>query len=119
MTSDFTCTAELTAAGPVLEFAGELDAESAPEALEAIGELNLKAGQQLVLDLGELLFCDSSGISALLAARNLAAGADAALALAAVPSQLSRTLGLIGLSGFFNVYPSVADARAAWSASNS
>ncbi|WP_370949335.1 STAS domain-containing protein [Amycolatopsis sp. cg5] len=114
MTTDFTCTTLLTAAGPVLGFAGELDADVAPEALEAIGALTLEKGQQLVVDLGELAFCDSSGVAVLIAARNHALAADAGIALAAVPPQLSRTLDLVGLTGFFTMYASTADARAAW-----
>ncbi|GLY49963.1 MULTISPECIES: STAS domain-containing protein [Lentzea] len=113
MTS-FTVTTLDLEAGPVVEFAGELDSASAPRALQAVEAISPRPGQQVVLDLTGLLFCDSSGISALIAARNLAHSAEAGLALAGVPRHLARTLVLIGLDTFFTTYATAAQAQAAW-----
>ena len=76
MSNDFAAAAKLTTTGAVLEFTGELDADTAPEALEVIQRLRLDQGRQLVVNLADLTFCDSSGISALIAARNLAVAAS-------------------------------------------
>ncbi|MEV4603331.1 STAS domain-containing protein [Amycolatopsis sp. NPDC049253] len=119
MTIEFTVTTRDTASGPVLELSGELDAATAPDALEAIRLLAPSAGQQLLVDLSGLEFCDSSGVSALIAARNVAVAAGAAIALAAVPGHLARTLGLIGLAELFKSYPTTEDARKAWGSSAS
>ncbi|WIX82778.1 STAS domain-containing protein [Amycolatopsis carbonis] len=119
MTIEFTVTTRDTASGPVLELSGELDAATAPDALEAIRLLAPAAGQQLLVDLSGLEFCDSSGVSALIAARNVALAAGAAIALAAVPGQLARTLDLIGLAELFKSYSTTEDARKAWAASAS
>ncbi|MEV0074365.1 STAS domain-containing protein [Amycolatopsis sp. NPDC050768] len=119
MTIEFAVTTRDTASGPVLELSGELDAATAPDALEAVRLLAPSAAQQLLIDLSGLQFCDSSGISVLIAARNVAVAAGAEIALAAVPGYLARTLGTIGLAELFTTYPTTEDARKAWATSAS
>ncbi len=106
----FSVTTRTTGAGPVITVEGELDVATAPRLHAGIAALDLGRGQLLVVDLAGVTFCDSSGISALIAARNVAEAAGAGVALAAVPARLSRTFGLIGLAGFFPTYPSAEDA---------
>jgi anti-anti-sigma factor len=102
MTDDqFSVTTGHAQAGPVLTIDGDLDAVTAPEVLTEIENLNVERGQLLVVNLERVTFCDSSGISALIAARNLAQAAGGSIALAAVPAQLARTLGMLGLDSFF------------------
>ncbi|MFJ8962345.1 STAS domain-containing protein [Lentzea sp. NPDC102401] len=110
----FTVLIRDTQAGPVLELAGDLDDATAPLALQAVKALTPRAGQQVVVDLTELRFCDSSGISTLIAAHNLAHAADAGIALAGVPRHLARALALVGLGGFFVTHPTVVQAQTAW-----
>ncbi|AWZ10132.1 hypothetical protein DRB96_40075 [Streptomyces sp. ICC1] len=50
-------------------------------------------------------FCDSSGISALIAARNHVRAAHADIALAAVPAHTLRVLRIIGLDQVFRLLP--------------
>ncbi|GAA1532898.1 STAS domain-containing protein [Actinomadura kijaniata] len=95
-----------TATGPVLHVAGDLDYTHAPGFRDRVQQLTLTAGQCLVLDLSGLEFCDSSGITALLAARQHVRAADAVIILAAVPSNLMRTLTLVGLDQVFTIVPS-------------
>jgi anti-anti-sigma factor len=114
VTAGFTTATHTSTTGIVLEFAGELDAATAPDAREAIQALTVRRGQQLIVDLSGLDFCDSSGISALLAARNLALAAEAGIALVAVPRQLLRSLRLIGLADFFAIHSTIDDARQSW-----
>lgn len=99
-------TTRSTPAGSVLKVAGELDHNTARTLQEAVQHVPLRPGQRLVLDLGALRFCDSSGISALIAARNLALAADATVALAAVPTPVARVLSIVGLDQVFPCYPS-------------
>ncbi|MGW6202942.1 STAS domain-containing protein [Streptomyces sp. NPDC055089] len=102
-----TITSRDAATGPVLEIAGDLDHATAPELRNAVEQLTLAAGQRLVLDLAGMDFCDSSGINALLAARNLAIEQGGDLALAAVPPNTIRILGIVGLNRFFAIHPDV------------
>ncbi|MGW6023846.1 STAS domain-containing protein [Streptomyces sp. NPDC055099] len=103
-----------TATGPVVELTGELDHESCSQLRDVLPGLALRRGQLLVVDLAGITLCDSSGISALIAARNHALAAGAGIALAAVPGRISRVLALVGLSQVFPVYPTVHAAEAAW-----
>ncbi|WP_405779438.1 STAS domain-containing protein [Streptomyces sp. NBC_00859] len=108
--SPLTITARDAATGPVLEITGDVDHMTAPELRRAVGRLAPAAGQLLVLDLAGLGLCDSSGISALLAARSLAAERNADIALAAVPADILRILRIVGLDRVFALHP---DASAA------
>jgi anti-anti-sigma factor len=91
--------------GPVLEVVGDLDFVHAPELREHISRLVVPPGRRLVLDLAGLEFCDSSGITALIAARTHAHAAQADIALAAVPANTLRILHIVGLDQIFPLYP--------------
>ncbi|MGW6486753.1 alpha/beta fold hydrolase [Streptomyces sp. NPDC055056] len=67
-------------------------------------------GQLLVLDLARLDFCDSSGISALLSARSWAIQHGGRIALAAVPGNTARILGIVGLDQVFAIHPDAVSA---------
>ncbi|MEU6991046.1 STAS domain-containing protein [Streptomyces sp. NPDC046465] len=103
-----------TAAGPVLELSGELDHRTAPDARTALRELDLESGQQLVLDLAGLTFCDSTGITVFIAARNHALAAHAVIVLAAVPDRVNRIFRIAGLDHVFPTHPTAEAAEAAW-----
>ncbi|MFE9533328.1 STAS domain-containing protein [Streptomyces sp. NPDC006691] len=91
--------------GPVVEINGDLDYETAPQLRNALSALALEPGQCLVLDLGGLKFCDSSGIAAMIAGHNLARAAQAEIALAAVPPDTLRILRIVGLDHVFTLRP--------------
>ncbi|MFD8734102.1 STAS domain-containing protein [Streptomyces sp. NPDC059618] len=110
--SPLTITARDAATGPVLEVTGDLDHATASELRRAVDGLALTAGHLLVVDLAGLDFCDSSGISALLAARGLATEQGARMALAAVPANTARILGIVGLDQVFSIHPDVSVATA-------
>ncbi|MEW1994922.1 STAS domain-containing protein [Streptomyces coelicoflavus] len=114
MTKHLTLHTRATPAGPVLELIGELDHHTAREVRAVLPGLTPSPGQQLVLDLGGLTFCDSTGISVLIAARNHAQGANATVVLAAVPSHLDRILRIVGLDQVFAIHLTAQDAEIAW-----
>jgi anti-sigma B factor antagonist len=103
-------TARVAATGPVLEVSGDLDHASAPELRERVTALALRPGLRLVLDLADMEFCDSSGLSALLAARSHAHAAQADLALAAVPPNTLRVMRIVGLDQVFTLHPDSTSA---------
>jgi anti-sigma B factor antagonist len=104
----------MTPSGPVIELAGDLDHHSAPEVRDLLPTLAIEPGRQLVVDLGAVTFCDSSGITVLLAARHHALAARATIALAAVPARVSRIFGIAGLDQVFTPHPRTEAAEAAW-----
>ncbi|MFF5447266.1 STAS domain-containing protein [Streptomyces sp. NPDC012888] len=91
--------------GPVLTVVGELDYATAHELRAVVPTVGLRPGQCLTVDLARLEFCDSSGITALLAARHHARAAQADIALTAVPSNTLRILRMTGLDQVFTLQP--------------
>ncbi|GAA3475242.1 STAS domain-containing protein [Nonomuraea roseola] len=108
--SSLTITDRDAAAGPVVEVAGDLDYTHAAALRRQVERLTLRPGQRLVIDLAGLRFCDSSGITALLAARQHALAAGADIALAAVPANTLRILAVIGLDRVFTIHPAARTA---------
>lgn len=98
------------ATGPVLEMTGELDYANVSELHSVLGSLSLQKGQCLVLDMSGLEFCDSSGITALIAARGNAQAVEADVALAAVPPNILRVLRIVGLDQIFTIHPDTETA---------
>ncbi|MFF1280424.1 STAS domain-containing protein [Streptomyces sp. NPDC058299] len=103
--SPLRITVRDAATGPVLEISGDLDYGSATELRELLPTLALPAGRRLVLDLAGMTFCDSSGITALIAAHHHALAAGADMALAAVPVHTLRILRIVGLDQVFPLLP--------------
>lgn len=112
--SALTVTARETATGPVLEVAGGLDYDTAPHLRAALQRVALSPGHLLVLDLADCAFCDSSGVSAFLAARNRALACDTGIALACVPAAIARTLRTVGLDQVFSCHHDAEAAAAVW-----
>ncbi|MCX4546041.1 STAS domain-containing protein [Streptomyces sp. NBC_01565] len=108
--SALTITIRSADTGPVLEIGGDLDYDQAPRLRQVVTTLSLEPGQRLVLDLSRIQFCDSSGITALIGARNHAAAAKADIALAAVPDNTIRILRIVGLDRVFTLHPDVDTA---------
>ncbi|MET8412390.1 STAS domain-containing protein [Streptomyces sp. NPDC005195] len=94
-----------SATGPILEIIGELDHTTASQLREQVTELRLQPGKLLVLDLAGMEFCDSSGITVLIAARNHTQALRADVALAAVPAHTLRVLRIVGLDQVFAIHP--------------
>ncbi|GAB2488469.1 hypothetical protein GCM10027187_64620 [Streptosporangium sandarakinum] len=70
------------------------------------------SGGYLVLDLRQVTFCDSTGLSRLITAFTDAQRRQVALLLAALPPFLCRTLELTGLTPFLPIRDSLAQALA-------
>ncbi|MFG2596190.1 STAS domain-containing protein [Streptomyces sp. NPDC048462] len=112
--TQLSTTSRTTPAGPVVTLSGELDHHSAPQVRAMLPGLDIGPGQQLVVDLGGLTFCDSSGITVLIAARNQALARNAGIVLAAVPERVRRIFTIVGLDQVFPTHPTVQAAEAAW-----
>ncbi|KUM72417.1 STAS domain-containing protein [Streptomyces sp. ISL-22] len=102
----------------VLQVAGELDLVTSPMLRQHIHDEVAEGRHSLVLDLSEVMFCDSSGVGVLIAARRLIRSCQGSLRLilpahgAAEGSHVNRVLGALGVRRLFEVYPDVAAAVA-------
>jgi anti-sigma B factor antagonist len=78
----------------VLSLRGELDLTSVPQFERELREAETTSPSRLVIDLSGLDFMDSTGLRALLQARERAKGEDHELALRRGPRQVQRVLEL-------------------------
>lgn len=100
----------------VLLVSGELDLVSSPVLRQRVHDVVAEGRHSLVLDLSEVLFCDSSGVGVLIASRRLIRSCQGHLRVvlpargAADGSHVNRVLGALGVRRLFDVYPDVMTA---------
>jgi anti-sigma B factor antagonist len=98
----------------VVHVAGEIDYVSAEVLRERVTGAAATAGSwRLVLDLGDVEYCDSSGLAVLVGLWKAARAEGGKLVLASVPGSCSRLLRRTGLGGVADAYGTVAEAVAA------
>jgi len=85
----------------IVAVSGELDIASVGSLKEALDELRGAGWSSVVLDLRELSFIDSSGLSLLLQAERAAHRADGAFAIVDGSPALARLLEIVGLENHF------------------
>ncbi|WP_406515337.1 STAS domain-containing protein [Streptomyces sp. NBC_00873] len=95
----------------VLHIRGELDLVTSPAVRQSVHDAVAVGRHDVVLDLSEVLFCDSSGVSVLIAARRLMRSCGGRLRLilpargAEEGSHVNRVLAALGVRRLFDVYP--------------
>lgn len=100
----------------VATIAGELDLSNADVLRTRLVETLDRPVRDVIVDLGDLSFIDSAGLSAFVAARKHAQNRGVTFSLAAPQYAVSRVLQLTGLNGLFCVFATVEAARLASSA---
>jgi anti-anti-sigma factor len=95
----------ITVNGSQVELCGAVDVATSPSLRAELTQLINAAGPgaELRLDLGEVSFLDSSGLSVLLAAHKLATTREVRVLLAALPRHVARTLSITGLNGVLHI----------------
>jgi anti-sigma B factor antagonist len=86
----------------VLALCGELDVVSAPELGQHLDEVLSKAHARVTLDLSELAFVDSAGVSVLIKAKQQAESNGRTLVLARATEQVHRVFALLGLADWLS-----------------
>lgn len=100
----------------VLRVSGEMDLVTSPVLRQRVHDAVADGRHSLVLDLSEVLFCDSSGVGVLIATRRLIRSCQGRLRLilpaqgAVDGSHVNRVLAALGVRRLFDVYPDVAAA---------
>ncbi|GAA2408337.1 STAS domain-containing protein [Streptomyces pulveraceus] len=95
----------------VLHIHGELDLVTSPAVRQSVHDAVAVGRHDVVLDLSEVLFCDSSGVGVLIAARRLMRSCGGRLRLilpargAEEGSHVNRVLAALGVRRLFEVYP--------------
>jgi anti-sigma B factor antagonist len=112
---DFSLTETTVDAQVVVAVLGEVDVHSAPELRDRLTEVSDAGAPTLVVDLTRLAFIDSTGLGALVAARNHATERGTVLKVVCSSERLLKLFRITGLDGVFAIYPSVALAVSAGS----
>jgi anti-sigma B factor antagonist len=94
---------------------GRLNAASAPEAKDRLKALVRETSGKLVLDLKDLIFIDSSGLSALVSGYKAAIEAGGNLKLACLSAQVAQVFSLTHLDRVFETFPDTESAVSAFS----
>ena len=85
----------------VVRLSGELDLSSRTVlADEVVGQMTTSGPTRLAIDLGQVTFCDSSGLGALLDIRRAAGDAGVEMVLQNVPPAVARVLDLTDVDGW-------------------
>nr|WP_203690202.1 STAS domain-containing protein [Streptomyces sp. SID12488] len=103
----------------VLQVSGEMDLVTSPELRQRVHDAVAEGIHRVVLDLSEVVFCDSSGVGVLIATRRLMRSCQGHLRLI-LPAQgdaesahahhVNRVLGALGVRRLFDVYADVTTA---------
>ncbi|MFE2976984.1 STAS domain-containing protein [Streptomyces sp. NPDC057718] len=100
----------------VLRISGELDLVTSPVVRQSVHEAVAEGQHDVVLDLSDVFFCDSSGVGVLIASRRLMKSCGGRLRLilpargAEDGSHVNKVLGALGVRRLFDVYPDALSA---------
>ena len=100
---DLVLTTETDGDRTVITIKGELDAYTAPAVEEQISKLISDRSRDIVLDLSQTGFLDSSGLRAILTAHRRLDGEEGSLTLRAPSEPVTRLLEITGLTDHFRV----------------
>jgi len=95
----------------VFKLRGSLDLATAPTVRAALSEATEKGSHDLIVDLTQLEFLDSTGLGVLIGAHRRTAERGGSLRLVVSDGPISRLLNITGLITVFGVYHSMEDAR--------
>jgi anti-sigma B factor antagonist len=99
----------------VMSLDGTLNARSADQVKDAFREVAGKGIQQVILDLGEVPFIDSSGLAALVSGLKTLNENDGSLKLAALQSQADLLFKLTMFDKVFEIFTDVDAAAQSFS----
>jgi anti-anti-sigma factor len=97
--NDLEIVADLDADRARVQITGELDISSAPKLITALHEVAQPPVRRVDLDCREVSFLDSTGLRALLVARNEATRVGVDLVLVDPSPNVSRVIEMTGLAG--------------------
>ena len=96
---EFSCLATVDHGEATLALSGELDMSTAPELSRSLSEVLDRQPQQVTLELGDLAFIDSTGLTLIVRTSNRLKEHHGALRLAHPTPPIRRVLEIVGLEG--------------------
>jgi anti-sigma B factor antagonist len=93
----------------ILSVSGDVDALTAPELTQAIVSVLAKSPTAVIVDLSDVAFLASAGMSVLVEANELVSS-DAKLLVVADGPATSRPIKLVGIDKIVSLHPNIDDA---------
>ncbi|MFE4665298.1 STAS domain-containing protein [Streptomyces sp. NPDC056716] len=116
----FKVTGEEHGGWIVLRVSGELDMATSPTLRQRVHDAVAEGRHRVVVDLSDVVFCDSSGVGVLIAARRLLRSCQGRLRLilpadgigagAGAGAHVNRVINTLGVRRLFDVQPDLAAA---------
>jgi anti-sigma B factor antagonist len=103
-------TAQLSPESYVVSVEGELDLHTAPELEQALGTILVRGGRNVVVDLVDLVFIDSTALATLVRAQPRFRSKGGRLLLVTEDRRILRTLQITGLDRVFDIEPRLGKA---------
>lgn len=100
---DFSVLARRVTTGVLLTVSGEIDIATAPEMRDALMTAFTDRPKLVQINMASVRFCDSTGLGALVAARNAAHERGARLELLDPSPPVRRLLALTALTDYFPI----------------
>ncbi|WP_127498821.1 STAS domain-containing protein [Actinoplanes solisilvae] len=97
----------------VLHLRGELDSDTAIQLHATLADLLERPVPRIVVDLTDLKFCDSVGLSAFITSKQVITARGGWLSFAGANPFLNQLMETVGLARYFAIFPEVDDAIAA------
>jgi anti-sigma B factor antagonist len=97
----------------VLHLRGELDSDTASQLQETLACLLERPVPRIVVDVTDLKFCDSVGLSSFVTSKQVIDARGGWLSFAGANPFLVQLMETVGLSRYFAIFPEVDDAIAA------
>jgi anti-sigma B factor antagonist len=97
----------------VLRLRGELDADTTFQLHSLLADLLERPVPKIVVDLTDLKFCDSVGLSAFITSKQVIDARGGWLSFAGPCPFLAQLMETVGVSRYFAIFPEVEDAIAA------
>lgn len=97
--------------GRVFRFRGSMDIATSPAARGALSEAIDGGANNLIVDMRQLEFLDSTGLGVLIGAHRRAAEKGGSLRIIVSDGPILRLLNITGLISIFGAYHSLDDAR--------
>ena len=90
--------------------AEKLDSQISPSLKSELVVLNADEFKNIIIDLGETRYCDSSGLSAILVANRLCKNAGGSFVLCGLQRSVSKLISISQLDTILNITPTLEEA---------
>jgi len=109
---DFAVHARAVGAATVIAVSGELDIHTAPDLTEVLRPA-IAAGQPVIVDLTDVTFMDSSGLSVFVTALKRAREAGTTLVLVVSEPRVMRVFSITGIDTLIDIHATLDSALSA------